>query len=129
MTYTITPAIWIHLVAATAALVLGGAVFLARKGTFLHRMAGRTWAALMLVTAVSTWWIRASGSFSWIHILSVITLVALAGAIWFAITGNIRRHRNVVIGLYAGGLVIAGLFTLLPQRLLGHALWSSLGFI
>jgi len=129
MTHAFTPAIWIHLAAALAALVLGAAVFLARKGTFLHRMAGRTWAVLMLVTAGSTWWIRSSGSFSWIHGLSVLTVAMLAVAVYFAVVGNIRGHRITVINLYAGALVVAGLFTLLPQRLLGHALWSSLGFI
>ena len=129
MTAQITPAILIHAAAALAALVLGAAVFLARKGTFLHRMAGRGWAVLMLVTAISTWWIRSSGSFSWIHGLSVLTLVMLVGAVYYAIVGNIRRHQKLVTGLYAGGLVIAGAFTLLPQRLLGQLLWSSIGLI
>ena len=129
MTAQITPAILIHAAAALAALVLGAAVFLARKGTFLHRMAGRGWAVLMLVTAISTWWIRASGSFSWIHGLSVLTLVMLVGVVYYALVGNIRRHQKLVTGLYAGCLVIAGAFTLLPQRLLGQMLWSSVGLI
>ena len=127
MTAQFTPAILIHTAAALAALLLGAAVFLARKGTFLHRMAGRGWAVLMLVTAVSTWWIRSSGSFSWIHGLSVLTVVLLAAAIWFAVTGNIGAHRKTVTNLYVGGLLIAGAFTLLPQRLLGQMLWSSVG--
>lgn len=129
MNTAVTPAIWIHLVAAIAAIALGAAVFLARKGTFVHRMAGRTWAGLMLVTAVSTYWIRSNGSFSWIHLLSILTLAGLAGAIYYAVTGNIRRHRQGVIGLYVGGLVIAGALAFLPQRLLGHMLWSNLGLI
>ena len=122
-----TPAIWIHLSAAIAALALGAGVFLARKGTFAHRMAGRSWALLMLVTAVSTYWIRGSGDFSWIHLLSVFTLVALASAIDFAVTGRISAHRKTVIGLYTGGLMVAGAFAFLPQRLLGRMLWASLG--
>jgi uncharacterized membrane protein len=32
-------------------------------------------------------------------------------------------------GLFNGGLVVAGVFTLLPQRLLGHAVWSTLDMI
>lgn len=97
---TFTPIIVTHLVAALAALALGSYVFLKPKGTVAHRTAGRVWAVLMLVTAVSTYWIRGNGSFSWIHILSVITVV-----------------------------VAAGIFTLLSQRLLGHAVWSTLGVI
>ena len=124
-----TAAIWIHLAAALAALALGAAMFLRPKGTFTHRVLGRSWVALMLVTAISTWWIRTSGSFSWIHGLSVFVLFALAGAVYFAITGRIPAHRKTMTGLYVGGLVVAGGFTLMPQRLLGHHLWSALGLI
>ena len=129
MTSSFTPVIWIHLFAAIAALALGAMVFLARKGTFAHRVAGRTWAGLMLVTAVSTFWIKGNGSYSWIHLLSIGTLVLLAGVVYAAIKGNIRRHRAGVIGLYSGSLVVAGLFALLPQRLLGKMLWGALGVL
>jgi uncharacterized membrane protein len=129
MTASFTPVIWIHFIAAVTALALGAMVFLARKGTFLHRVAGRTWAGLMLVTAVSTFWIKANGSYSWIHLLSILTLVLLAGVVYAAIKGNIRRHRAGVIGLYSGSLVVAGLFALLPHRLLGKMLWGALGVL
>jgi uncharacterized membrane protein len=119
-----TPAIWIHVTAAVAALGLGGAVFLARKGTPAHRMAGRAWAALMVVTAVSTYWIRGDGGFSWIHLLSVATLGLLAAAVVFAMTHRVQAHRKTVTGLYLGALVVAGAFAFLPDRLLGRALWG-----
>lgn len=124
-----TPMILIHLGAALAALVLGIAVFLRRKGNFAHRVLGRAWVGLMLVTAISTYWIRGGGTFSWIHGLSVISLVALSFAVYFAMTGNIQRHQRIMKGVFSGGLVVAGAFTLLPARLLGQALWSSLGVI
>ena len=129
MTTSFTPVIWIHLFTAVAALALGAMVFLARKGTLGHRIAGRTWAGLMLVTAVSTFWIKGNGSYSWIHLLSIGTLLLLAGVVYAAIKGNIRRHRAGVIGLYSGSLVVAGLFALLPQRLLGKMLWGALGVL
>ncbi|HEY5636884.1 MAG TPA: DUF2306 domain-containing protein [Burkholderiales bacterium] len=129
MGHTFTPAILIHVLAAVLALGLGALVFLRRKGTFVHRMLGRSWAALMLVTAGSTWWIRSSGSFSWIHILSVITLVVLAVAIWCAATGRIARHRQSMVSLYIGSLIIAGAFALLPERLLGGLLWGAIGLV
>ena len=129
MNQEFTPVILIHLGAALAALVLGIGVFLRRKGTVAHRMLGRAWVGLMLVTAISTYWIRSNGSFSWIHGLSLIALVALANAVRFAVVGNIRRHERVMQGVYFGALIVAGAFTLLPQRLLGHALWSSVGLI
>ncbi|MBE0620364.1 MAG: DUF2306 domain-containing protein [Burkholderiales bacterium] len=129
MNQEFTPVILIHLGAALFALALGAAVFLRRKGTPAHRLLGRTWVGLMLVTAISTYWIRSSGSFSWIHGLSVISLVALAFAMYFAVAGNIRRHQRIMKGVYFIALIVAGAFTLLPERLLGHALWSTLGVI
>lgn len=129
MTATFTPAIWIHLSAALAALALGAAVFLARKGTFLHRAAGRVWAGLMLVAAISSFWIKGNGSYSWIHLLSIVTLLLLAGVVYAALNGHIRRHRAGVIGLYSGSLVTAGLFALLPGRLLGKMVWGALGLL
>lgn len=129
MNHEFTPVVLIHLGAALAALVLGIGVFLRRKGTFAHRLLGRAWVGLMLVTAVSTYWIRGSGSFSWIHSLSVITLVAIAFAVHFAAAGNIARHQRIMKGVFFGALIVAGAFAFLPQRLLGHALWTSFGLI
>ena len=122
-----TPAIVIHAAVALAALVLGALVFMRRKGTGSHRLLGRAWVALMLVTAISSFWIKSDGRFSWIHGLSVLVIFGLGGAVYFAISGNIARHRRIMKGLFTGGLVIAGAFTLLPQRLLGRMLWSALG--
>lgn len=129
MNATFTPAILIHLGAAVAALLLGFGIFVRRKGSFTHRVLGRIWAGLMLVTAISTYWIRSDGSFSWIHGLSVATLIALAGGITLAVKGNITRHRRVMGGLYFGALIIAGGFAFLPERLLGKLLWSSMGML
>ena len=67
-----------HAFAALGAFVLG-AVQLARvKGTTQHRALGYTWAALMLIVAVSSFWvheIRSWGPWSPIHLLSIFTLV------------------------------------------------------
>lgn len=129
MSHTFTPAILVHLAAATAALMLGAAVLMRRKGTLAHRGLGRLWAALMLVTAISTYWIRGNGAFSWIHLLSVLVPLMLALGVAFAIKGNVRGHRKTMQGLYLGALVLAGAFSFLPQRLLGQMLWSSLGLL
>jgi uncharacterized membrane protein len=83
----------------------------------------------VLVTATSTCWIRASVSFSLIHGLSVISVVARAFAGYFAITGNIDRHQRIMKAVFFFPLIVAGAFTLLPQRLLGQTVWSSLGVI
>jgi uncharacterized membrane protein len=129
MEATFTPVILLHTAAALAAMVLGAGMFLARKGTFSHRIAGRGWVSLMLVTAVSSFWIQTKGHFTWIHILSVVVPLLLAAGVVFAVKGNVRGHRRMMTAVYVGALVIAGAFTLLPQRLLGQRVWSSLGLV
>jgi len=116
-----------HMLAAFAALGLGAFILLRRKGDSTHRVGGRVWAGLMLLTALSSFWIRSNGTFSWIHGLSVFTIGALGFAVWLAANGQIARHRRAMQNLYVGALVITGLFTLLPQRLLGRALWGAIG--
>jgi uncharacterized membrane protein len=119
----------LHLAAALAAIAVGALAFAARKGSVVHRAAGRSWVLLMLVAAVSSFWIQTKGHFSPIHLLSVAVPLMLAAGVYFAATGRLVRHRRMMIGIYALGLGVAGLFTLLPDRLLGHLLWTSLGLI
>jgi len=126
MSQAFTPAIAVHVAAAVAALGLGAAVFMNRKGTGQHRWMGRAWAFLMLVVAGSTWWIRGDGHFSWIHGLSVFVLLAVPLAVYLAMRGKVSAHRKIMKNVYIGGLIVAGAFTLLPQRLLGKMLWDAL---
>jgi uncharacterized membrane protein len=129
MKYGFDAVIVLHLAAALAALAIGALAFAARKGSAVHRAAGRSWVLLMLVAAISSFWIQTKGHFSPIHILSVAVPVLLGLGVYYAATGRLVRHRRMMIGIYALGLGAAGLFTLLPDRLLGHALWTSLGLI
>lgn len=124
---TFTPVILLHTFAALAALALGAGMLLARKGTFTHRIAGRGWVALMLVVAISSFWIKAGDNYSWIHGLSVAVIFLLGLAVFYAITGRIDRHRKLMTGIFFGALVITGFFTLLPYRLLGRLVWSTFG--
>lgn len=122
MTYT--PVILIHLCTALGAVVVGGAMFLQKKGTPLHRLAGRVWILLMAGTALVSFGIRTHGHFSWIHLLSLLTLYAIGQAVWSIRSRDIARHRRFVTGAYTG-LVIAGVFTLLPGRRLGDLVWHA----
>lgn len=124
----ITSAIAIHLIAAFGALLLGGVMLAARKGTTPHRLFGRVWVLLMAVTALSSFWIKTHGHFSWIHLLSVWVLFLLVMALVSIYRGNVRAHRRCVTGTYIG-LVVAGVFTLLPHRLLGGMAMNALGLI
>src|SRR3954466_13746548 len=115
------PAIPLHAFAAMAAFVLGLVQFAAPKGTLPHRTIGWIWVALMAVVAASSFWIhqiRLVGPFSPIHLLSIFTLVMLPLAVWRARRHQVAGHRRVMILIFAGALVIAGLFTLVPGRIM-----------
>jgi uncharacterized membrane protein len=110
----------IHLTAALLTFLLGIAVLLRRKGTASHKRLGRSWVVLMLIVAISSFWIRRDG-FSWIHLLSIWTLISLACAVWFIRRGNVRAHQGFMIGTFLG-LAGAGIGALAPGRLLASLL-------
>ncbi len=114
----------VHLVCALIALPLGAFVLWRPKGTAAHKALGRTWAVLMLVTAISSYWLRTlSGGFSLIHLLSVLTLVSIPLGIYQVRRGNIRGHLRTMRGVYIG-LVVAGIFAMAPERTLGELLFG-----
>jgi uncharacterized membrane protein len=115
-----------HIATAATALLAGSGIMLLRKGTSLHRMNGRLWVGLMLTTALLSFGIRSSGSFSWIHLLSLWTIFTITMGIFAIRARRIEAHRRWMRGTYLG-LIGAAIFTLLPQRLLGHLLWHGLG--
>jgi len=115
------PAIQVHAFAAMAAFALGAVQLAAPKGTLPHRTVGWIWVALMTVVSVTSFWIhelRVWGSWSPIHLLSIFTLAALPVAVWQAHRHHIARHRNAMIGMFTGALLIAGLFAFLPGRIM-----------
>ena len=115
--------IQLHAFAALGALALGAVQLSAPKGTIPHRVFGWLWAGLLFVLAVSSFFIheiRLWGPWSPIHLLSLFTLVMLPFAVLRARQHEVVKHRRAMIGLFAGALVIAGIFTLLPGRIM-HA--------
>ena len=77
----------------------------------------------MLVVCISSFFIheiRMWGEWSPIHLLSVYTLIMVPVAVMAARRHVVERHRRGVLGLFFGALVIAGLFTFWPGRIM-HA--------
>jgi uncharacterized membrane protein len=107
----------LHLTAALIALLLGAIVLFTRKGTPRHKLLGRAWGLVMVIVAVSSFWITRDGRFSWIHLLSAWTLISLACAVYFIRRGNARAHKGFMVGTFLG-LAGAGLGALAPGRAL-----------
>jgi uncharacterized membrane protein len=119
--------IQIHAFAAIAAFVLGLVQFAAPKGTLPHRAIGWIWVALMLAVSVSAFFIhdlRIWGIWSPIHLLAIYTLIMLPLAVLHARRHNVTAHRRAMIGLFVGALVIAGIFTLVPGRIMYHVVFG-----
>jgi uncharacterized membrane protein len=118
-----SPAIQLHAFAAMSAFALGLVQLAAPKGTLPHRTIGWIWVVIMFAVAASSFFIhelKIWGPWSPIHLLSIFTLVTLPLAVWNARHHHVRQHRNAMISIFVGALVIAGLFTLVPGRIM-HA--------
>ena len=79
----------------------------------------------MLTVAISSLWIPRFLHFTWIHLFTLLTLVTLPLAIYKIRRGNVKGHAASMKGLFIGGLVVAGIFTLVPGRILGNLLWRT----
>jgi uncharacterized membrane protein len=115
--------IQIHAFAAMAAFLLGLVQFAAPKGTIPHRTFGWIWVALMAIVAASAFFInnqRVVGPFGPIHLLALFVLVAVPLAVLRARQHRVSSHRYWMLGIYTGGMLIAGGFTFLPGRIM-HA--------
>ena len=129
------PLVFVHLVTALAALVLGIVVMTRRKGTGSHRLLGWAWAAAMGGTVLASAFIRDYqmpnlAGFTPIHLFTALAAVNLPRGIWQARKGQVLAHRKTMRGLFFGACVVAGIFTLVPGRFLGDLLWKQgLGLI
>lgn len=119
----------IHLSTVIPAIPLGAYVLWRKKGDWLHKIMGRIWGVLMIVTAISSFWIGRPGSglggtgLSFIHIFSIVTLVSIPMGIWAIRKGDVVGHYRAMQGPYIG-LLIAGLFAFIPGRLLGNLIFG-----
>jgi len=120
-------AVQIHLVLVLVAFVIGTWMMARPKGTMPHKALGRVYVVLLMASAISTFWIRGlgHGGFSFLHLLSLFVLLALPFAIVMARLGRVQAHRYTMIGVYVGGIWVAGLLTLLPGRVLHRAAFGS----
>lgn len=128
MTYT--QLAYLHLATVVPAFVIGAFQLLRRKGTPSHKLLGKIYMVLMLGTAFITLAMPAEvgprflGHFGFIHAFSFLALFNVPLAFIAARRGNIKAHRGAMIGLYVGGILIAGAFAFSPGRMLHEWLFG-----
>jgi uncharacterized membrane protein len=123
-----SPVIQVHALAAIAALLLGAVQLFGPKGTLPHRWLGLVWAGLMALAAITAIFIREvnAGGFSFIHLFIPLTLFGLVGLARSVRPGARKgSHRRLVLTLYLAALVLPGLFTLVPGRLMHSVLFGA----
>ena len=124
---TASLAIQIHVVAAISTFAIGLVLLYAPKGFGLHKTLGWAWVVSMAVTAVSSFFITGlmGNNYSPIHALSAWTMIGLPFGIAAIRRRNVQKHRHTMTGMFVGGMVIAGLFSFLPGRLMWEIFFTA----
>ena len=120
-----TQPIPLHAIMAIVAVILGGIQLSMKKGGSIHKLLGRIWVGLMLIVAISSFFIheiKLWGAYSPIHLLSLWTIFILGVGVYYARVGNIKRHKQVMIATYFFALILTGFFTLYPGRIMHQIL-------
>ena len=118
-------AVKLHVATVVPAFLLGTwLIFFSRKGARYHRAIGYVYLTLMTVTSIAALFVHTlmpNGpffGFSPIHLFVPLTLFGVVGALYYARRHDIKAHSKSMLGVYIGGLLIAGSLTLLPGRIM-----------
>ena len=114
-------AVKIHMATVIPAFFIGAwLIFFSTKGARFHRAFGVLYLVLMTITAIDALFVQVinPGHWSLIHIFVLVTLFGVFTTIRALRRGDIATHKRSMIGVYIGGLLIAGAFTFLPGRLM-----------
>ena len=111
--------VMIHVASVLPTIPLGGYLLLARKGTPRHKLLGKVWLVLMLITATSAIFIQTTGGISWIHLFVPLTFHAAWKAMSTARKGDIAGHKKSLVVTYLTALMLPGIAAfLIPGRLM-----------
>ncbi|MEY4507024.1 MAG: hypothetical protein RL297_1602 [Pseudomonadota bacterium] len=122
---------YLHLATVLPAFFLGAYLLFKPKGTPKHRRVGRVYMAFMLLTALITLFMPAQvgpalwGHWGFIHLFSLLVLYCVPAAVVAARQHRTRAHAANMLGVYVGGVLVAGAFTFAPGRLLHSWVWAG----
>ena len=116
-------AVVLHVATVLPAIPLGGYLLLAPKGTKNHKLLGKVWVMLMLLTALSACFIKYGGGLDFhvspIHIFVPMTFWASYKLVATARRGDMKGHKKEILSLYLGALMIPGIVSMaMPGRLM-----------
>jgi len=115
---------YFHLATIIPAFIIGSYLLLNRKGTPRHKRLGKVYMLLMLATASIALFMPAKvgptvfNHFGFIHLFCFSVLYGVPAAYFAVRRGNMRAHVGNMVGIYIGGIIIAGTFALMPGRFL-----------
>ena len=121
---------YVHLATIVPAFFIGTYLMVQAKGTDRHRFLGRIYMLLMLLTACVTLFMEAQvgpqlfNHFGFIHLFSLLVLYSVPKAYFALKKKQLSTHKYSMIGVYFGGLLIAGFFAFMPGRMLHNWLFS-----
>lgn len=93
-----------------------------KKGSNLHKIFGIIWCTLMIISSISTFFIHQinkPNGYSWIHILSIITLVSVSYGFYTIIKNKKDNHKYQHFICFVGpyiGLLIAAFFAIFAKH-------------
>jgi uncharacterized membrane protein len=120
-----------HLFLLLISFLIATYIMLTKKNTKQHKVLGALYMGLMLIAVIISFFITATigptlfDHFGILHILSLFMLYIIPSAYMAAKNGNIKKHRNIMIGLYVGTIVIAIVFSLTPTILLNEWIFGE----
>jgi uncharacterized membrane protein len=117
-------AVQVHLFTIAPAFLIGTwQIFFSAKGKRAHRALGYVYLVLMTVTSIAALFIHETNpngpfGWSWIHLFVPLTLFGVVGALAGAWRHDIAAHRGSMLGVYFGGMFIAGALAFAPGRIM-----------
>ncbi|MDO5502628.1 MAG: DUF2306 domain-containing protein [Actinomycetia bacterium] len=121
---TFTPVIAVHASVALIVILLGPLQILRPRRDRAHRILGRTFVVLMVLTSTTSFFIHPDG-FTWLHGLAIVNLLTLGLAVGGILKGNVEMHKRAMIGAYASTLIAFIFASAMPDRLIQTTLRSE----
>lgn len=121
--------IQLHIFFAVPALLVGPLALFRKRRDVVHKIAGYVWMISVLGLSITGLFIKSHvaviGHFGPIHILSVLGIWGVLEGLYHIRIGNIAKHRATLQSVWFGAMGLAGLFTLLPGRVINRMIFGG----